>query len=125
MPTRRVVARVELADIRRGLREAEKLVEECASKGGTSYVEKVSPTAVEVGCVYEAPEEAVVEKVGGAKYEFRSFELTMPEDPKNLSLAKDALGRFERFVEDCRRRGGEVSLTKAAKGVSVTCATRV
>jgi hypothetical protein len=64
MPARRVVARVELADIRRGLREAEKLVEECASKGGTSYVEKVSPTAVEVGCVYEAPEEAVVEKVG-------------------------------------------------------------
>jgi hypothetical protein len=137
MPTRRLVSRIDITDTKKGLREAEKLLEECASKKGSPYIEKVSPTVVEVGCTYEAPEEAVVvTSPEGAKYEYRDLEVVLPTDlssPTSLAVARESLRKMEQFINECRSKGGEVSLTKSAKvvdgnkvsSVIVTCARRV
>jgi hypothetical protein len=137
MPTRRVVSRIDITDAKRGLREAERLLEECASKKGSPYIEKVSPTVVEVGCTYEAPEEAVVMTTSsGAKYEYRNLEVVLPTDlsnPASLATARELLRKMEQFISECRSRGGEVSLSRSAKAVDgskvpsvvVTCARRV
>jgi hypothetical protein len=137
MPTRRVVSRIDITDTKRGLREAERLLEECASRKGSPYVEKVSPTVVEVGCTYEAPEEAVVmTSPKGEKYEYRDLEVALPTDlssPTSLADARESLRKMEQFISECRSKGGEVSLTKSAKvvdgskvpSVIVTCARRV
>jgi hypothetical protein len=137
MPTRRVVSRIDITDARRGLREAERLLEECASRKGSPYIEKVSPTVVEVGCTYEAPEEAVVmTSPEGAKYEYRDLEVVLPTDlssPTSLAVARESLRRMEQFISECRSKGGEVSLSKSAKlidggkvpSVVLTCARRV
>jgi hypothetical protein len=137
MPTRRVVSRIDITDTKRGLREAERLLEECASKKGSPYIEKVSPTVVEVGCTYEAPEEAVVmTSPEGAKYEYRDLEVVLPADlssPTSLAVARESLRKMEQFISECRSKGGEVSLTKSAKvvdgskvpSVIVTCVRRV
>jgi len=137
MPTRRVVSRIDVTDARRGLREAERLLEECASRKGSPYIEKVSPTVVEVGCTYEAPEEAVVvASPEGAKYEYRDLEVVLPTDlssPTSLAIAREMLRKMEQFINECRSKGGEVRLSKSAKlvdgnkvpSVVVTCARRV
>jgi hypothetical protein len=137
MPTRRVVSRIDITDTKKGLREAERLLEECASRKGSAYIEKVSPTVVEVGCTYEAPEEAVVMTTSsGVKYEYRDLEVVLPTDlsnPSSLAAARESLRKMEQFISECRSRGGEVSLTKSAKAVDgskvpsvvVTCARRV
>jgi hypothetical protein len=137
MPTRRLVSRIDVTDTKRGLREAERLLEECASKGGSPYVEKVSPTVVEVGCTYEAPEEAVVTtSPKGEKYEYRDLEVVLPTDlssPSGLAAARESLRKMEQFINECRSKGGEVWLSKSAKSVDgnrvpsvvVTCARRV
>jgi hypothetical protein len=134
---RRVVSRIDITDARRGLREAERLLEECASKKGSPYIEKVSPTVVEVGCTYEAPEEAVVTtSPKGEKYEYRDLEVVLPTDlssPTSLATARELLRKMEQFINECRSKGGEVRLSKSAKlvdgnkvsSVIVTCARRV
>ena len=137
MPTRRLVSRIDITDAKRGMREAERLLEECASKKGSPYIEKVSPTVVEVGCTYEALEEAVVTtSPKGEKYEYRDLEVVLPTDlssPTSLAVARESLRKMEQFISECRSKGGEVRLSKSAKlvdgnkvsSVIVTCARRV
>jgi hypothetical protein len=120
MPSRRIITRIDISDPRKGMKEAEKLLQECASKSGSPYIEKVSSTAVEVGCIYEAPDETVVESVGGVKYEYKSIQIDMPENittQAELAAAMENLKKFEKFVSDCRASGGEVSLSKSVKVV--------
>ena len=137
MPTRRLVSRIDITDTRRGLREAERLLEECASKKGSPYIEKVSPTVVEVGCTYEAPEEVVVmTSPKGEKYEYKDLEVVLPTDlsnPASLATARELLRKMDQFISECRSKGGEVWLSKSAKSVDgnkvssvvVTCVRRV
>ncbi len=137
MPAKRLLSRIDITDLRKGIRDAEKVLEECASVKGSPYIEKVSSNVIEVGCIYEAPEEATVETVGNVKYEHRSIEVVMPfdlDDPKKLEEAKGLLRKIEKFVDECRSAGGEASITKSAKmtaqgvkipAVVVTCTRRV